>query len=277
MGAGVTVVKCGGNAGVRPAAVCAGIAGLVRAGRPPVLVHGGSAFVTELAARLGVALRDLVAPDGTVTRRTDEATLEVVTLALAGQAKPALLLELARLGVPAAGLTGLDAGLLRARRKTALRTVVDGRTVIVRDDRSGRLTEVGADLLRTLLAAGIVPVLSPPALAEDGRPVNVNADRVAAAVAGALNAERLVLLTGAPGVLRDSGDPGSVRSEYRLPGQRDPSIRGGMAIKLVAAREARLAGVADVRVAGGGSAESVRAAMDGAGGTRILGPEPAAV
>ncbi|NEB74971.1 hypothetical protein G3I40_06945, partial [Streptomyces sp. SID14478] len=186
VGTGLTVVKCGGTAEVQAEAVCAGVARLVREGRPVVLVHGGSAMVTELAGRLGVPLGELVAPDGTVSRRTDPATLEVVTLALAGKAKPALLLELARRDVPAVGLTGLDAGLLRARRKKALRTVVDGRTVVVRDDRSGRLTSVATPLLHSLLADGMVPVLSPPALAEDGRPVNVNADRVAAAVAAAL-------------------------------------------------------------------------------------------
>ncbi|MET9853388.1 acetylglutamate kinase [Streptomyces sp. NPDC006450] len=276
MGTGLTVVKCGGNAEVQPAAVCAGIAGMVRAGGSVLLVHGGSAMVTELAGRLGVPLGELVAPDGTVSRRTDRATLEVVTLALAGQAKPALLLELARLDVPAVGLTGLDAGLLRARRKAALRTVVDGRTVVVRDDRSGRLTSVETPLLKTLLAEGIVPVLSPPALAEDGEPVNVNADRVAAAVAGALGATRLVLLTGAPGVLADGTDPNSVQAEYRVREGRDPAVGGGMTVKLVAAREAVEAGVADVRIADGRYAGTVSAALAGRGGTRILGPEPTA-
>ncbi|MEU7551563.1 acetylglutamate kinase [Streptomyces sp. NPDC044571] len=276
MSAGLTVVKCGGNAEVQPAAVCAGIAEMVRAGGSVLLVHGGSAMVTELAGRLGVPLGELVAPDGTVSRRTDRATLEVVTLALAGQAKPALLLELARLDVPAVGLTGLDAGLLRARRKAALRTVVDGRTVVVRDDRSGRLTSVETPLLKTLLAEGIVPVLSPPALAEDGEPVNVNADRVAAAVAGALGATRLVLLTGAPGVLADGADPNSVQAEYRVREGRDPAVGGGMTVKLVAAREAVEAGVADVRIADGRYAETVSAALAGRGGTRILGPEPTA-
>ncbi|CAM5666529.1 acetylglutamate kinase [Streptomyces parvulus] len=273
MGTGLTVVKCGGTAEVRAEAVCAGVARLVREKRPVVLVHGGSATVTELAGRLGVPLGELVAPDGTVSRRTDPATLEVVTLALAGKAKPALLLELARFGVPAVGLTGLDAGLLRARRKTALRTVVDGRTVVVRDDRSGRLTSVATPLLHALLAEGMVPVLSPPALAEDGLPVNVNADRVAAAVAAALDASRLVLLTGAPGVLADSADPGSLRARYQVGDGRDPAVGGGMTVKITAAREALEAGVGDVRIADGRFTDTVADALDGLGGTRIVGAE----
>jgi acetylglutamate/LysW-gamma-L-alpha-aminoadipate kinase len=266
------VVKCGGAHEVRPDLVCAGIAALVGEGTRVVFVHGGSAAVTGLAARLRVPLRELVAPDGTVTRRTDEATLEVLTLALAGQVKPAFLVEFARLGVRAVGLTGLDAGLLRARRKTALRTMVDGRAVIVRDDRSGRLTSVGAELLGSLLAMGVVPVLSPPALAEDGLPVNVNADRVAAAVAGALGAARLVLLTAAPGVLADRHDPRSLLSEYRLRDDPDPAIAGGMSVKLLAAREALEAGVRDVLVADGRSRATVADALAGHGGTRIIRP-----
>lgn len=269
---GLTVVKLGGAVHVNPAAVCAGIAKLARDGEPVLLVHGGSAAVEHLARRLGVPLRELVAPDGTTSRRTDEATLEVLVMALAGQVKPALLVELAGLGVNAVGLTGLDGGTLTARRKSALRTVADGRTAIVRDDRSGVLDEVRTELLRALLDAGRVPVLSPPALADDGRPVNVNADRVASAVAVALGARRLVLLTAAPGVLADPADPGSVRSEYPIPapGERDPAIGGGMTIKLVAAREALAGGVPHVLVADGRRDETVGAALHGVGGTRIV-------
>jgi acetylglutamate/LysW-gamma-L-alpha-aminoadipate kinase len=266
---GLTVIKCGGTAGVAPAAVCAGAADLARDDRQVLLVHGGSAYVTELAARLGVRLRDLVTPGGVTTRRTDAETLEVVMLALAGQAKPALLLEFARLGVPAVGLTGLDAGLLTARRKTALRALEHGRSVIVRDDHSGQMRLVGTRLLRLLLDAGIVPVVSPPALAEDGRPVNVNADRVAAMIAAALGAERLVLLTGVPGILAEPGNPASLLPEYPLPSEADPTIRGGMTIKLIAAGEALRAGVPEVRIADGRTAEAVRLALRGSGGTRV--------
>ncbi len=143
--------------------------------------------------------------------------------------------------------------------------------MVVRDDRSGRLTSVATPLLRTLLAEGTVPVLSPPALAEDGLPVNVNADRVAATVAAALGAARLVLLTGAPGVLADSSDPASVRAEYQVHDGRDPAVGGGMTVKLTAAREALEAGVEDVRIADGRFAATVADALDGRGGTRIVG------
>jgi acetylglutamate/LysW-gamma-L-alpha-aminoadipate kinase len=267
----ITVVKCGGNASVEVDEVCADVATLRGRGTEVILVHGGSADIERLAIRLGVPSRRLVAPDGVPARYTDPAMLEVVTLALAGMAKPRLLASLAAAGVRAIGLTGLDAGLLRARRKTAHRAVVDGVRVMVRDNQVGQITGVDAGLLLTLLAAGLVPVISPPALAEDGRPVNVNADRVAAAVAAAVGAGRLVMLTGAPGVLADVEDPGSVLPVVELSPHGPPPYRaGGMGLKLIAAREALAAGVPQTLIADGRRPRPVTAALDGAATTVVL-------
>ena len=264
----LVVVKCGGNPAVDAASICADVAGLVR-DRSVLLVHGGSAEIARLAGKLGVPQRTLVAPDGVTTRYTDPATLEVVTLALAGGVKPRIVAELARLGVPAAGLTGLDGRLLRARRKSAIRSVVDGRTTLVRDNHSGQLTEVRVELAETLLRSGFVPVVSPPALDEHDQPVNVDADRVAAALAAALGAEHLVLLTGAPGVLADRDDDTSVLSTYEVPATGAPGrfAGGGMALKLVAAREALAGGVPSVRIADGRVSAPVSRALAGLGTT----------
>ncbi|MQY12870.1 [LysW]-aminoadipate kinase [Streptomyces sp. RB5] len=258
------VVKCGGHGAVDPQAVCRDLAEVRRGGRDVVLVHGGSADIDALAARLGLPARRLTAPDGVSARYTDEATLEAVHLALAGIAKPRLVRALDAAGVPAVGLTGLDGGLLRARRKSAHRAVVDGRRTVVRDDHSGRITDVAAGLLERLLTAGYVPVVSPPALAEDGRPVNCDADRAAAAVAAALGAAELVLLTGAPGVLADPADEGSVLDVCPVPDEGPPPYTGGgMGLKLVAAREALAGGVGRVLVADGRGSDPVRGALAG--------------
>lgn len=267
------VVKCGGNAAVDPGAVCREVAAIALAGRAVVLVHGGSGDIERLAARLGVPQRIQVAPDGVPARHTDEATLEVVTMALAGVVKPRLVAALNACGVPAVGLTGLDGGLLRARRKAPQRAVEDGRRVLVRDNRAGIVERVEADLLRLLLRQGLLPVVSPPALAGDGTAVNVNADRAAAAVAAALAATELVLLTGAPGLLRDPADERSLLRRCVVPPDGSPPVhaRGGMALKLVAARDALLAGVARVRIADGRDAGRIRAALAGAGTEVLLG------
>jgi [amino group carrier protein]-L-2-aminoadipate 6-kinase len=273
----LTVVKCGGATGVDARAVCAEIGAAAATGRDFILVHGGSAEASRLAARLGVTLRELVAPDGATSRYTDPEALDVLTLAWAGRVKPALLTEFARLGVPCIGITGLDAGLLRARRAASQRTLLDGRVMVVRDDHGGRLTAVRADVLRTLLAAGLIPVLSPPAITEDGTVVNVNADRIAAAVAVALDAERLVLLTAAAGVLAERDDPNSVLDSYQIPpnGGRDAMVDGGMTVKLAAAQAALAGGVGHVVVADGRHQNTIRNALAGRGGTEIQLSAPA--
>ncbi|MER7515590.1 [LysW]-aminoadipate kinase [Streptomyces sp. NPDC126499] len=265
----LTVVKCGGNPAVDAEGICADVAKLVGEGQSVLLVHGGSGEIARLAGKLGVPQRTLVAPDQVTTRYTDPATLEVVVLALAGSVKPRMVAELTRLGVPAVGLTGLDGGMLRARRKAAVRAVVDGRTVLVRDNLSGRLTGVRTGPAKALLAAGFVPVVSPPAIDEHDQPVNVDADRAAAALAAALGAERLVLLTGAPGVLADPDDDTSVMPAYEVPATGAPGrfAGGGMALKLVAAREALAGGVAQVRIADGRADQPVSRALAGSGTT----------
>lgn len=265
----LTVVKCGGNPAVDPAGVCADIARLVHNGESVLLVHGGSGEIARLAGKLGVPRRTLVAPDGVSARHTDPAMLEVVVLALAGAVKPKIVAELSRLGVPSVGLTGLDGGMLRASRKSAVRSVVDGRTVLVRDNHSGQISAVRTGLVETLLRSGFVPVVSPPAIDEHDRPVNVNADRVAAALTVALGADRLVLLTGAPGVLADPGDDTSVQSTYAVPRTGAPGAfaGGGMALKLVAAREALAGGVTSVRIADGRVPDPVSRALGGSGTT----------
>ncbi|MDF9815302.1 [LysW]-aminoadipate kinase [Streptomyces sp. SPB162] len=272
---GIVVVKCGGSGALDVTRLCEDVAERTAAGQKLVLVHGGSAEMERLAGQLGVRLRHLTAPDGVVTRYTDDATLDVLTLALAGRVKPGLLCALDRHKVPAVGLTGLDAGLLRARRRRSVRAVVDGRPTVVRDDRGGRIVEVNAGLLHGLLAAGVVPVVSPPALAEDSEPVNTNADRAAAAVAVALRARCLVFLTGAPGVLTDPSDPSSVLAAYRLPpvGEPAPSwVAGGMRIKLVAAREALLGGVPEVWITDAAAKRPLRVLSGGGPGSSIVLP-----
>jgi [amino group carrier protein]-L-2-aminoadipate 6-kinase len=260
----IMVIKCGGHASVDPAAVCADVAWLRAAGTAVVCVHGGSAEIERLAAGLSVPLRRLASPDGMSARYTDEATLDVVCLALAGRVQPRLVMALLRAGVPAVGLSGVDGGLLRGRRRTAQRVLAGGRQAIVRDDRSGRVTAVNTELLSALSAAGFVPVISPPVLGEDGAMLNADADRVAAAVAGAIGASTLLMLTGAPGVLADPADPASVLADCAVPPQGPPPLRGGgIGVKLLAARDALAAGVPAVLVADGRADQPVRRALAG--------------
>jgi acetylglutamate/LysW-gamma-L-alpha-aminoadipate kinase len=125
--------------------------------------------------------------------------------------------------------------------------------VLVRDDYSGRVVAVATDVLAVLLDGGFTPVVSPPAAGEDGQPLNVDADRAAAAIAGALGADRLLLLTAAPGVLTDASDEASVLPRCELPadGPVPHAASGGMHRKIIAAREALRRGVPQVIIGDG--------------------------
>lgn len=259
MASNLIVVKLGGSVGPEP--VLDDVAAHAAEGAKVILVHGGGAETDRLAERLGVPLRVLASPDGTHSRRTDDAALDMLAMALLGRVKPQLVQGLHTRGVKAFGLSGADGALVRAERRTALRSVEDGRVRVVRDDRSGRITGVAPEFLRGLLEVGTVPVVSPPAVGADGRLLNVDADQLASCVAVALGARALVMLTDTPGVLTDHRDASTlVRTLAELPDY----ISGRMRHKVRAALRARRAGVR--AVASSASAERpVQAALRGAG------------
>lgn len=263
------VVKCGGVVTEQPEFLCEDLADRHRKGERLLLVHGGSSDIERIGGQLGVRQRRLVGPGGVSGRYTDPATLAVVMMALAGVVKPRLVEALVRHGMPAIGLTGLDAALVTAVAKKPFRAAVDGRSAIIRDDRSGRIASVNSAALHRLLDAGFLPVLSPPAFSEDGA-LNVDADRLAAAVAAAVGARELVLLSDVPGVLADRADRGSVQARYVVPVEGPPAVSGGgMGAKLTAARTALVAG-ARVRIFSGLEPAPLSKALAGHGTEVVL-------
>ncbi len=232
-----------------------------------VLVHGGSSEVDRLGEALGRPSEYYTSPSGVVSRRSDPAHLEVLVLALAGRVQTELVRGLLARGARAVGLSGVDGGLLRAKRKEGARAVIDGHVVRLHDDRSGSVEAVRAELLTVLLRSGYLPVVGPPAVTDAGEVVNVDADRAAARVAGALGAEALVLLTNVPGLLRDPDDPASripriPRAEWET---ALAYAKGRMRKKLLAARDAVEAGVPRAVIGPSDRPDPVRKALDGEG------------
>jgi acetylglutamate/LysW-gamma-L-alpha-aminoadipate kinase len=224
---------------------------------------------------LGRTPQHVVTPSGASSRRTDAEALDALTMAFAGRVKPALVAQLDRLDVPAVGLTGMDGGLVEARQKPALKIVEEERTRLVRGDLSGRVTDVRPALLELLCDLGYVPVVSPPVRGDGDTPLNVDADRLAAALAGALNAQALVLLTDAPGVLRDPDDPTTLVQTATDHEDLLDYARGRMKLKVVAAGEALAGGVATVAIADGRRTGPVEAALAGEGTLLEAEPDPA--
>ncbi|MBK8230591.1 MAG: acetylglutamate kinase [Candidatus Eisenbacteria bacterium] len=226
------VVKLGGEACLDPRAVRSlleQVGVLSELAIRIVLVHGGGPQTSRLAERLGLTTTKL---DG--RRVTDAATLETVVLSINGEVNTSLLSAARAVGLAAVGLSGIDAGLVRARR----RPVVDGRDYGL----VGDIEAVDPRALRLLLADGLVPIVSPIAADDDGAPLNVNADTVAAAIARALGAEKLLFLLDRPGILEHPDDPGSLVSYLDLAGLarmiESGAIAGGMLPKARAAADA---------------------------------------
>ena len=237
----IFVVKYGGHAMGDPelARDFAEDMSLLKAvGIHPVVVHGGGPQIGSMLKRLGVESRFI---DG--LRVTDKATAEVAEMVLAGSINKDIVASIAAAGGKAVGISGKDAGLVTARK--VQRTERDTLQGIERHVDLGFVGEpVGVDptILHTLSAQGFIPVVAPVAIGEDGHTYNINADTMAGAIAGAMQASRFFLLTDVPGVLSKEGElltALDAASVARL--REDGTISGGMIPKVdtcVAAVEA---------------------------------------
>ncbi len=261
------VVKVGGGTGIDPVNVVDDVAALHREGEAVVLVHGGSDETNRLALALGHPPRFVTSPSGRVSRYTDRRTLEIFEMVYCGRVNKAIVERLQAAGVDAVGLSGIDGRILEGRRKATVRSVEGDKVKLLRNDHTGTVDRVNDRLLRTLIEAGHLPVLSPPAISEEGVAVNVDGDRAAAAVAIALRADALVLLSNVPGLLRDVDDEGSLVTDVDASdaGEAERWARGRMRAKLDGALAAVRGGVARVVLGDARPAGPVRAALAGRG------------
>ncbi|MEX2496320.1 MAG: acetylglutamate kinase [Woeseia sp.] len=209
-----------------------------------VLVHGGGPQSTKLAAALGLDPKFI---DG--RRVTDDASLEVATMVLNGQINTRVLSSCRDLDIPAVGISGVDAGLIKAHR----RPPVERKGALPVDyGFVGDIDAVDADVLRKQLDNSLMPVVSPLSCDSSGSLLNINADTVAAAIAAELKAEKLILATAAPGILDDAADPGSLISYVDRGGLRkligSGKLADGMLPKAAAIELALAGGVKRVHV-----------------------------
>ncbi|MFQ6016202.1 MAG: [LysW]-aminoadipate kinase [Anaerolineae bacterium] len=261
------VVKIGGAEGIGMEALCADVTALVQDGRRLVLVHGGSHETNILSTQLGHPPRFVTSPSGHQSRYTDRETLEILAMAVAGKVNKGLVEHLQSLGVNAVGLSGVDGRLLEGRRKSVLRIVERGKTLLLRDEWSGVVERVNTSLLAWLLEHHYTPVVAPLAVSYEGEMVNVDGDRAAAALASALGAETLVLLSNVPGLLTHFPDENSLVPFIR----RDELeayaayAQGRMKKKVLGAREALEGGVGRVVIADARIQAPVSRALAGQG------------
>ncbi len=204
------VVKVGGSLGIDYDALCEDIAALWKQGQKLILVHGGSAETNRVAEALGHPPQFITSPSGYTSRFTDRETLEIFEMVYCGKMNKGMVERLQRQGVNAVGLSGLDGRIFEGKHKDKVRSVEDGKVKILRGDHTGTVEQVNTHLLNLLLDNGYLPVLTPPGSSFEGVAVNVDGDRASAAVATALNADVLLLLSNVPGLLQDFPDEASL-------------------------------------------------------------------
>jgi acetylglutamate kinase len=243
------------------------VAILHQVGIKTVLVHGGGPQLDTLQKTLGIETRMV---NG--RRITDQKSIEVTAMALNGLINTRILAICRALDIEAVGLSGVDAGLIRAHRRAPVLIESSGETVDY--GFVGDIDSVNSAVLVKLLESGLMPVVSPLSADSHGTLLNINADTVAAAIGGALSAEKLVLCTGAHGILEDVDDPSSVVSYTDFEGLKrlrdQGSLKDGMLPKATAIENAIRGGVRRVHVISYKAADSLLAEVFTNEGTGTL-------
>jgi acetylglutamate kinase len=219
-----------------------------------VMVHGGGPQTTEISQALGIPAQMV---EG--RRVTDQKAIDVAAMVLNGLINTRILGICRDLNIDAVGVSGVDAGLVRAHRRPPVKVASTGETVDY--GFVGDIDGIDTTVIRTLLDNGLMPVVSPLSADEDGTLLNINADTVAAAIGAALGAEKLILCTGAPGILERVEDPTSLISYIDLSGLKrlrdEGRIVDGMLPKAKAIENAIHGGVRRIHVVSYKSPEGI--------------------
>jgi acetylglutamate/LysW-gamma-L-alpha-aminoadipate kinase len=271
------VIKIGGGAAIDEAAYARfaeDLAEMHAAGTPFVVVHGGNAEFSKLSTALGMPPRMITNDKGRVSRYTDRETIDAMLMTYCGKVNKTIVATVQQAGINAVGLSGIDGRIATGRRKPVLRGTEDGKPKVLRDDHAGSIEAVDTALISLLMANGYVPVLTPPALAVDeGRPINVDGDKLALNLARELSADVLLFFSDTPGLLADKDDESTLIREIDAsnPEAALASAKARMVVKVEQALKAIEHGVGWVIFADARAEHPVQRALAGEG-TRIAVP-----
>lgn len=233
-----------------------------------VIVHGGGRDVTRVCERMGKKPIFVTSPEGFRSRYTDLETLEIYIMVMAGKVNKELVAYLKRRGLNAIGLSGVDGGILKAERKKKL-VIIDerGRKRVIEGGYTGRIVSVNAKLLDDLLELGYLPVVAPIALGTEGEMLNVDGDRAAAYIAGAMKADILILTTDVDALYVKGKPVPRLNLDEAKKVLKD--IGPGMITKIYASTEALAMGVKKVHICSGRGESPLVKALEGIAGTVI--------
>ncbi len=235
-----------------------------------VFIHGGGNVVTEMCRRLGIEPKFVTSPEGIRSRYTDESELRVYVMVMSGEINKALVSKLTASGVKAVGISGADGPTLVAERKKRI-VIVDerGRKIAIDGGYTGRIVSVDTTLLKLLTSSGYVVVVSPIAVDPQGTLLNVDGDQAAYAIAVAMKAENLILLTDVEGVIID----GEVIKEIKSSEVNNVvnKVGAGMNRKLLLACKAVNEGVGKAVISSGLTNNPISDALTGKGSVILKG------
>jgi acetylglutamate/LysW-gamma-L-alpha-aminoadipate kinase len=234
-----------------------------------IVVHGANALRDQLARQLGQPRQVVTSVSGYESVLSDHTTIDLMMMAYAGLRNKRLVELCQQRGINAVGLSGLDGQAIRARRNRGIKIMEAGRKKMVRD-LSGKPSEVNRDFLTLLLEHGYTPVLTVPILDEKNCAVNTENDDVVRLLQESFDAERVIQLIEAPGLLKDSDNPESVIPSLTAPqvAEWEGRVKGRMKRKLLALKKLVSRGRVTIHISDGRTASPVRDALNGAG-TRI--------
>ena len=225
-----------------------------------VLVHGGGKEVTKVSKDLGKEPKFVVSPGGIKSRYTDKETAEIFTMVMSGKINKTIVCMLQKNGINAIGLSGIDGKVIQAERKKKLLIINEkGRKQAIDGGYTGKITNVNASLLKSLLEQGYTPVISPIAISEEFDCLNVDGDRAAAYVAGKIQSDKVLFLTNVDGLLMDEKLVKSLTLDEAK--AIIPKVGFGMEKKILAATEALDMGVKEALIANGQRENPISAAI----------------
>jgi acetylglutamate/LysW-gamma-L-alpha-aminoadipate kinase len=226
-----------------------------------VLVHGGGNEVTNIATKLGKEQKFIVSPSGIRSRFTDKETAEIYTMVMSGKINKIIVKMMVEAGIKAVGISGIDAGILRAIRKAKLTVLNEkGRKMIIEGGYTGKIQTVETSLLNILTENGYLPVVSPIALSENYEFLNVDGDRAAAYIAGNLKADKVIFLTNVNGLHLDDKLVKNLTASQAK--EALPKIGFGMEKKILASTEALMLGAKEVIISSGKVSNPITSAID---------------
>lgn len=216
-------------------------------GIKPIIVHGGGPKISETMKKMGKEPKFVQGQ-----RVTDKETMDIVEMVLGGLINKEIVALIGSHGGKAAGLSGKDGGLIKAKKKMIKKSAVSGEEEIIDIGLVGEVESVAPEILKSLEKDGFIPVISPIGAGGKGEAFNINADYVASAIASALKAEKLILLTDVPGIKNKKGDIISSVNKEGIKKLIDAgTVSGGMLPKVQACTRAIDAGVKKTHIVDG--------------------------